>query len=90
MRKAVEWTVYPASTDATDRVIMQSDHRIAEFSPVTGAGRLSAHKSNGAYFLHLNTMLGATPITVPPEVIAAALAARPTSGDEIGPGVFVA
>jgi hypothetical protein len=90
MRKAVEWTVYPRNADAaaTDRVLMQSDHRIAEFDPTTGAGRLSAHKSGGAYFFHLG--FGATRITVPPEVIAAALAVAPKSGDEIGPGVYVA
>jgi hypothetical protein len=51
---------------------------------------LSKAHANGSYFIHLNPILGATPITVPPEVIAAALDARPKSGDRIGPGVYVA
>lgn len=88
MRKAVEWTVYPRKS-ATESVIIQSDHRIAEFDPATGAGWLSANKPNGAYFMHLNKFLGATEVTVPREVIEAALAAAPKTGDEIGPGVFV-
>lgn len=88
MRKAVEWTVYPRNS-ATSSVIIQSDHRIAEFDPATGAGWLSVHKPNGAYFMHLNKFLGATVVAVPREVIDAALAAVPLPGEEIGPGVFV-
>lgn len=88
MRKAVDWTVYPPSASGT--VVIQSDHRIAQFDPVSGKGWLSAHKGSGAYFPHLFAALGATVITVPADVIAAAVAAQPQSGDEVGPGVTIA
>lgn len=88
MRKETEWVVYPAAKgDGPVRTTIQSDHRICRFDPATGEGVLSAHQSGGAYFHHLS--LGATTITVPPEVIAAALAAQPKTGDRIGPGVVV-
>lgn len=93
MRKTVEWTVYPASKTSgkdAELTVIQSDHRICAFNPVTGEGWLSKACANGAYFIHLNPALGATVVTVPPEVREAALAATPKSGDEIGPGVYVA
>jgi len=91
MRKAAEWTVYPVSRNGTDETItIQSDHRIAQFYKSTGNGLISVHKTNGAYFLHLSQMLGAKRITVPADVIAAASAAQPKSGDSIGPGVTIA
>jgi hypothetical protein len=88
MRKAVQWTVYPANrkalgADMDGSITIQSDTRIATFDPVTGKGLLSAAKSSGAYFLHLNKFMGATDITVPADVIAAALAVQPKSGDMV-------
>lgn len=92
MRKAADWVVYPAerAMDGKTVTVIQSASRIAAFDTATGEGMLSKYRSGGAYFMHLNPMLGATPITVPAEVIAAAIEARPKSGDEIGPGVYIA
>lgn len=90
MRKAAEWVVYPSPHDGAVGLVIQSDHRIARIYPETGKGILSVHKGSGAYFVHLNGILGATVIDVPQDVIDAALAAQPKSGDEIGPGVRVA
>jgi len=63
MRKAVEWVVYPIKSD---RIIVQSATRIAEFCPKTGVGRLSKSCHGGAYFTDL---IFATPIQVPQEFI---------------------
>jgi hypothetical protein len=95
MRRAVEWTVYPprrivGTADFATTQLIQSSSRICEFDAATGQGRLSAHRANGAYGIHLSPLLGATTITVPPEVIADVLAAQPRSGDRIGPGVYIA
>ena len=82
MRKAVEWTVYPPQRDG--RIVIQSDSRIAMFHN-DGSGKclLSKHRSGGAYFLHLSPACGATVVPVPQDVIDAALAAQPKSGDVI-------
>lgn len=87
MRKAVEWVVYPPDSDP-DEIVIQSDKRIACFNVKTGKGLLSKSCSSGAYFLHLNPVLGATHIVVPQDVILAAVAARSKRGDQIGPGVY--
>lgn len=89
MRKPADWVVYPAG-GVDGKIVVQSATRIAEFHPVTGEGVLSKACANGAYFIHLNRALGATAITVPPEVIALVREAQPKSGDKIGPGVYVA
>jgi len=92
MRKSTDWIVYPRSRtngDATT-LIIQSSSRICEFDAATGVGWLSAHRTSGAYFIHLSSLLGATAITVPADIIAAALDAQPKSGDRIGPGVTIA
>lgn len=94
MRKVVDWVVYPGQKDG--RVTIQSDKRIAVFSTrpdgeiPPGKVLLSKHQSGGAYFLHLSPMCGATLVDLPDDVRDAALAAQPQSGDEIGPGVYVA
>ena len=92
MRKAEEFVVYPASRTVGGEplTMIQSSHRIATLDPATGKGLLSAYRANGAYFLHLNPMFRPMPITVSAEVLAEILGARPNSGDEIGPGVYVA
>lgn len=91
MRKAADWVVYPASrTESDGSILIQSDTRIASFDPATGKGLLSKAKPNGAYFMHLSKFMGATEIEVPADVIEAARAAQPKSGDEIGPGVTIA
>lgn len=89
MRKAADFIVYPKSTDDTSKnLIIQSDSRICKFDVETGKGLLSANK-RGAGFMHLHPVLGATVIDVPSDVIEAAKAATPKSGDEIGPGVRI-
>lgn len=90
MRKPADWVVYPASkTESRGTFLVQSDKRIAEINPETGKAILSASKSNGAYFMHLSRLLGATEVDVPADVIALVRDAQPKSGDEIGPGVYV-
>lgn len=88
MRKAVRWIVYPALKDG--RIQIQSDKRIALFSN-DGSNRaiLSKHISSGAYGVHLSPACGATVVDIPQDVIDAALAVQPQSGDRIGPGVLV-
>jgi hypothetical protein len=91
MRKAQDFVVYPASkTNGTDQIVIQSDTRICQFNPFNGVGLLSDSKPNGAYFIHLNVLMGAKWIVVPKDVCLAAKAAQPKSGDAIGPGVMVA
>ena len=88
MRKAVEWIVYPASKDG--RIKIQSDHRIATFhNDGSNKALLSKYVSSGAYNLHLSPLCGATVVDIPQDVVDAALAVQPQSGDRIGPGVFV-
>ena len=93
MRKAVEWVVYPPQNDS--RIIIQSSTYIAAFAGPQNAipqGKclLSKRQSGGAYFVHLSPMCGASFVDLPDEVLAAALAAQPKSGDQVGPGVVFA
>jgi hypothetical protein len=87
MRKAVEWTVYPGGDNA-ERIIIQSDHRIAAFDKTTGEGVLSRSTTNPG-FAHLNPFLRPEKVTVPKEVIDACIAAQPHKGQHIGGGVFI-
>ncbi len=93
MRKSVDWTVYPAQKDG--RIVIQSSKRIAQFqNDGTNKGLLSKHCRSGAYFVHLSPMCGATEVHVPQDIIDAAVAAQPKSGDVLGAGggvvVFIA
>ena len=93
MRKAVDWTVYPAQKDS--RIVIQSSSRIAAFagpqnSIPQGMCLLSKRQPGGAYFLHLSSLCGAKLVPLPDDVRDAAIAAQPKSGDHIGHGVFVA
>lgn len=83
MRKVAEWVVYPDLRNGL--VVIQCDKRICAFDPNTGKGKLSA-AHNYPIFVTLQ-MPNAETIIVPPEVIAAALAAQPKKGDAIVPGV---
>ena len=88
MRKSVDWTVYPPQKDG--RIVIQSDKRIALFhNDGTNKGLLSKSCPSGAYFVHLSPACGATVVDIPQDVIDAALAAQPQSGDHIGHGVFL-
>ena len=87
MRKAVEWVVCPVS-NAGGMVYIQSDKRICKFDPATGNGVLSA-SHNYPVFITLS-LPSATPVVVPPDVVAACVEATPKSGDVIGSGVRVA
>lgn len=80
MRKEAEFFVYQEQKDG--RIIIQSGSRIACFDQ-QGNGLLSKHQSGGAYFLHLAPMCGATPVKVPVDVVKAALAVQPKSGDKM-------
>lgn len=92
MRKAEDFIVYPLSKTSGDasELVVQSDHRIAKIRVADGKAWLSVYKKNGAYFPHLMPFLGATLVDVPAALVAEFVAARPVSGDEIGPGVRVA
>lgn len=87
MRKPEEFVVYPRAADSPT-VTVQSSHRIGQFRVADGVGVFSAYRSGGAYSIHLS--LGATPVVLDPVVLAEILGAVPNSGDEIGPGVFIA
>jgi|14_taG_2_1085336.scaffolds.fasta_scaffold04595_7 hypothetical protein len=90
MRKAQDFIVYPASRDEGSKVLIQSDKRIAQIDIETGEGMLSSGKAGHPGFIELMEIRGAKPIKVDTEVIEAIKAARPKSGDMIGPGVSIA
>ena len=78
MRKEVDWIVYPVSTTSDPELIkIQSDKQICSFDKTSGKGVLRSGKKIEA-------------VNVPAEVIAAAIEAQPKSGDQIGPGCYVA
>jgi hypothetical protein len=82
MRKVVDWVVYPQKKDG--RIVIQSDTYIACFhNDGSNKGLLSKRQSGGAYFMHLSPMCGASVVDIPQDVIDAALAAQPKSGDVI-------
>ncbi len=85
MHKAQEFVVYPRSNPEAD-VIIQSDNRICSFNPKTGRGKLSKRVNNPG-FIHL--AFGATEITVPQDIIDAAIAAMPQKGDRIANCVII-
>jgi hypothetical protein len=70
MRKSVDWTVYPCKPDAPD-VTIQSDARIAQIDLATGKALLSKACPNGAYFVDLNPIRGATVVDVPADLLDA-------------------
>lgn len=90
MRKIVDWVVYPESTSGPNTIVVQSNTRICQFNRETGQGILSKHCPNGAYFMHLNSMLGAKEVEVPSEFVEQCIGSQPKSGDQIGVGVYVA
>lgn len=80
MRKAQHWAVHPATATKGD-VLIQSETHICQFDPNTGVGVLWAPRPNEAGSSSAMQMPGAILITVPADVIAAALDAQPTSGE---------
>ena len=90
MRKAQNFIVYPASRDEGSKVLIQSDKRIAQIDIETGEGMLSDGRASHPGFIELMKIRGAKPIKVDAEVIEAIKAARPKSGDQVGPGVTIA
>ena len=63
MRKDVDWTVYEG-VDTDGNVTIQSNARIAAINLKTGQGVLSKACPSGAYFMHLNSYMGAKPVCV--------------------------
>ena len=53
MRKAQEFTIYPASANDTARKL-QSNTRMATVDLTTGKYRLTSAHAGGAYFVHLS------------------------------------
>ncbi len=56
--EAQEFVLYPYN--GKDTLLIQSDKRIAEINLRTGVTVLSKQMQNGAYFMHLSPMFGAT------------------------------
>jgi hypothetical protein len=82
--------VMPVSNiDANER-IAQGKRSIVRFDITTGKGIANWKGSDGKYFHHLNSFMGAEEVVMPKEFIDAALAVEYKSGDAIGGGVFVA
>jgi hypothetical protein len=92
MRKAVEWVVYPKSSDSTNELLLlQSDHRCIIIDPKERRGILSPNVANYPRFDHCGSGVpGREVITdIPQEFIDAAKAAQPQKGDTIGGGVVI-
>jgi hypothetical protein len=86
MRKAVDWTVYPASRTAGQgdpTLFVQSDKRALSINLTTKKGMLSNGKGHPG-FISVMKFLGATEVSVPDEIIALCLGAQPKSGDTLG------
>lgn len=86
MKKAVEWTVCPVSTNASHEVTIQSDKRIAKVNKLTGKTILSTGKGGHNGFAHLSKMLGAVEIDTPQWVtdqLAALEASEPLPTGEV-------
>lgn len=82
LRNEVDWTVYPAHKDG--RIVIQSAHYIALFhNDGSRKALLSKRQPGGAYFVHLSPLAGAKLVDIPQDVIDAAVAAQPQSGDKI-------
>jgi hypothetical protein len=63
MRKSVEWVVAPPASGST-KIVIQSDHRIAEVDTSTGMAWLSDGKNGHQGFLKLSPVFGATLVNV--------------------------
>jgi len=90
MRKAQDFIVYPESRDDGDKVLIQSDKRIAQIDTTTGEGLLSTGKGGHQGFMMLNSMSNPIKIKVDQATIDLITGAKPKSGDAIGAGVFLA
>lgn len=84
MRKAQEFIV---RVDKEDQIYIQSDRCTGRFDKKTGVGVFN-HK--GCYFIHLNEIMGARPLTLTADQLAQVLEFALKSGDELGPGVILA
>jgi len=90
MRKAVDWTVYPASYNASkskaegaQMLFIQSNKRACAINVKTGEGMLSNGRGHPGFHSTMPA-LGAKEIDVPREFIDECLSAEPKSGDTIG------
>jgi len=64
-------------------VIIQSDKRIGQFDKTTGMGVISDGKNGHPGFHKLSPSLGAMPVTLPADVLAALVEAEPQKGDRL-------
>jgi len=90
MRKAQDWVVYPGTRQHSGRdgLLIQCNNRIAWIDLAgSGFGVLSDGRGGHQGFHKLDKRFGARAIVVPADVLEAAKAAQPQSGDTIGSGV---
>jgi len=95
MRKPTDFSVYPQK-DGEDHVIIQGGAYIGQVhvgdntQKATGNGVMSGPHYTGAYFMHLNPVLGKHwNFTLTAEQLEELIAITPQSGDEIGQGVYI-
>lgn len=90
MRKPQDFVVYPKQVSPNspagnnETLTVQSDTVIAKFDIKTGIG-IYANQPGGAYFITL--AIKGKPLTVPPDILAAFIAAQPKSGDTMAGGI---
>lgn len=82
MRKPQDFTVLFDPRDNT--LMMQSDKSIGQFDATIGVG---VFNQKGCYFIHLNAILGAKPMTLTPDQLSRVKEFAIQPGQEIGPGV---
>lgn len=86
MRKPQEFCAhFHTRKDGSQAVMIQSDRSIGEFDAVTGQGVLNI---KGSYFVHLNALLGARPLTLTQDQLAIAREHALKPGQELGAGII--
>lgn len=85
MRKERDFVV-TAHTGRNDenQIMIQSDKQIGLFDAETGVGIFNM---KGCYFIHLNSIAGAKPLTLTPEQLAAVKAVMIKPGEYVGGGI---
>ncbi len=88
MRKADECVVYPALMGGLIQI--QGARSIARIDPATGKGLVNFKGSGPKYNLHLHPSMGAVVHQFDMGFVLMCQELRPNSGDQIGPGVYIA
>jgi hypothetical protein len=88
MRKPDECVVYPQLMGG--KIHVQGARSIAAIDPATGEAWVNYKGSNPKYGIHLSPALGAVRHTFDMGFVLMCQELRPNSGDQIGPGAYVA